>query len=130
MQEKSDPLDFRSFLLPSSSLREVSCHQAPRSMESCHPFIPPRLHSLVPSPDLVAISGVGEITIFRITTYGVPNRLYFCWQMMLKSSVEQKRSSLGLLHRPKRTPPLATRTTVQEMGRRIDDLYNRQEQTP
>ena len=52
-------------------------------------------------------------------------------KMMLKSSVYQKRSSLGYHLAPKRKlPHKVTRTILPNTGRRVDDLYNRQDRTP
>ena len=103
---KRDPLNSRSYLPPSFSLRKVPCHQAPRSMVFPNIHLSRSFHSLVPSSDPVVLYGFGEITLYRNKNVRRTKSLV----LLLKNDVEVLRPAeilqpRILSQRPKTNPP-------------------------
>ena len=132
MERKADPLDSRPYSSSSLSFRGIICHPAPCSitlLDACYPrsfhsFC--RLTLMTPSNQ----PGFGEIAINR-NRYGVTNRLSFPWE----NDVQVFQSSIPLQYRiPLQHPDepfiKVMRATLPETGRRVDDLFNRQDQRP
>ena len=118
MQKKVDPVDSRLYFPPSFSLRGV-LFQA---------FISRSFHSLEPSPKPVAF-WLREVAICRNNNVRRTKSLGpSLEELIFKSPNYQKRWMLSSIQ----TKPLhkITRAALPETGRRIDDLYNGQDQTP
>ena len=134
MQEKSDPLNSRSYLPPSSSLHGVlpsssSFHGVPWHVYPAVPAVPtvPCRH-----PAQLFLSGLGEITFYRSNNARRTKSLV----LLLENDVEVFRPTKMLQpwvlsQRPKQPPPhKATRTALSETGSRVADLNIHQSQTP
>ena len=130
MQEKEDPLDYISYSPPSSSLRGAPCHQAPRSMaflDICLSWQFPQSRAVTRSGCIYVFRG---ISICRNNIQRTES-LVLLLKVVLKSSGQQKTLQPQILSQcRKRTFHGATRAALSKMCSRVEELKNRQDQTP
>ena len=130
-RKKAGPPDSILYLAPSSSLRRIPCHQAPRSMEFL--VICSSLAVCIAScrhPIQWLLFGFEETTICHKNV-----RRTKPLGLLLENDVEVLRSTKTLqpwipLQRSKQTLHEAKRAALPETGRRVDGLYSRRNQTP
>ena len=132
MQEKTDPFSSRSYSPPSLSV-EFLATKLLAPWRSLTYVYPQSVHSLVPSDFRGSLEPAwlrgdsDQPQYVRRNESPVP---------LLAKDVPSPPSTknapaLDTIAASKRTPPhKAIRATLPETGRRVDDLYNRQDQTP